>query len=304
MQTVVLHSTKDYDFSALDRAKLQPSTRAKYKKALRLYLETGATLTDSNALIAYAEKLPQSGRAFLKSAIRLLAGAMATQLKGSVTPETLIKTQAALMRLEAMTETIKVSQPKGEKLHNWLTPSEIKGLMDTCPSGVVWGRRDWVVLALMAGAGLRREEVAALTFDAVMTVTSKGKPRTVLQVKGKGAKDRAIPINETLAGRLAEWKIESGGGNIARRLGRSQELGESLSTVGVFEVVRKHGEMIGKPDLAPHDLRRSWAQAGYEAGLPLTQISKLLGHADIRTTQRYLNLSIDLAKTISDFVFL
>lgn len=38
------------------------------------------------------------------------------------------------------------------------------------------------------------------------------------------------------------------------------------------------------------------------AGVPLTQLSKLLGHADIATTQRYLNLDLDLETTASDFI--
>ena len=47
---------------------------------------------------------------------------------------------------------------------------------------------------------------------------------------------------------------------------------------------------------------RTFAQLGYSAGVPLTQISTLLGHADVRTTQRYLNLALDLETTVSDFI--
>ena len=302
MNAMITHSTpKTFDLSVFDRANLQPSTRKKYERAIRAYLETGAKLTDAHALTDYSQSLSHSGRAFLKAAIRLLAGEMTTHLKGNVTPETLPKTQAALLRLEALTDTIQVKKDKGEKLHVWLSPMDIKRLMETCPD-TLEGRRDWVVLALLVGAGLRREELAGLTFEEVQAVPTKGKVRTVLQVKGKGAKDRSIPISHTLAVRLAEWRTETGGGRIARSLGRSQELGESLSTVGIFEIVRKHGEMIELPTLAPHDLRRSFAQAGYEAGVPVTQISKLLGHSSIATTQRYLNLDLDLEKTVSDFI--
>jgi integrase len=56
------------------------------------------------------------------------------------------------------------------------------------------------------------------------------------------------------------------------------------------------------PELAPHDLRRTYAQLGYEVGVPITQISKLPGHSSVATTQRYLNLGLDLEATISDFV--
>ena len=75
-----------------------------------------------------------------------------------------------------------------------------------------------------------------------------------------------------------------------------------MSTTAIYDLVQKRGKMINKPDLQPHDLRRSYAQLGYEAGVPLTQISKLLGHADLSTTQKYLNLELDLETTISDFI--
>lgn len=70
----------------------------------------------------------------------------------------------------------------------------------------------------------------------------------------------------------------------------------------IFALVCRRGAKIGKPHLAPHDLRRTYAQLGYEAGVPITQISKLLGHASVATTQRYLNLDLDLETTVSDFV--
>ena len=66
--------------------------------------------------------------------------------------------------------------------------------------------------------------------------------------------------------------------------------------------MRKRGEVMGKLELAPHDLRRTYAQLGYEAGVPITQICKLLGHASITTTQRYLNLELDLETMISDLL--
>jgi integrase len=53
---------------------------------------------------------------------------------------------------------------------------------------------------------------------------------------------------------------------------------------------------------AAHDLRRTFAKLGYEAGVPITQISKLLGHSSVATTQRYLNLELNLEITISDFI--
>ena len=52
-------------------SKLATSTRARYKKVLRGYLTTGGSLTDAEALASYAQGLSNSGRSFLKAAIKL-----------------------------------------------------------------------------------------------------------------------------------------------------------------------------------------------------------------------------------------
>jgi len=77
-------------------------------------------------------------------------------------------------------------------------------------------------------------------------------------------------------------------GLILRSLGRNKEPGESISTTGLYNIVQKRGALIGKPELQPHDLRRTYAELGRRAGVPISQISKLLGHASIETTQDYL----------------
>jgi integrase len=142
-----------------------------------------------------------------------------------------------------------------------------------------------------------------LTFDALKQQPTKGgKMRDVLEVTGKGGKTRVIPINEKLGSHLREWKEIVGGGFVARSLGMKKELGQSMSAVAIFHLVNKYGKQIGMDELAPHDLRRTYAQLGYEAGVPLTQISTLLGHSSVATTQKYLDLSLDLEKTVSDFV--
>jgi len=281
---------------------LANSTKAKYTRAVARYLATGADLGDAEALATYARDLPTSGRAFLKAALRVVTDRTATALKGSADPDNVQGVTAALYRLDALQSAIEVETPKGTKAHTWLTAAEVKRLFQTCGDDLK-GQRDRVVLGLLAGAGLRRAEVAALTFDAIILQPVAGKMRTVLQVKGKGAKGRIVPISDVLANALDVWAgAIGGGGHIARAFTRRRELADSISSVGIFHLVRSHGVLIGKPDLAPHDLRRTFAQLGLDAGVPITQISVLLGHASITTTQRYLNLAVDLSVTVSDFV--
>ena len=293
-----------YDFSAIDNADLADSTKAQYKKAIMNYLVTGNKLGDTIALAEYAAGISKSSRAFLKAALKLFTSSMAKELKASATPENIDEVQAGLYRLDAIENTIQVKAPQGKKAHIWLSAKQVKELMASCTDDIA-GQRDWIVLGLLVGAGLRREELIHMRFEDLKEIPRRngnGGMRPVLDVKGKGAKDRVVPIKPILAERIKQWQEIVGDGLIARSLGRTKEIGESISAVGVFNIVRKHGKMIEKPDLAPHDLRRTYAQLGYEAGVSIAQISLLLGHASMATTQRYLDLELDTETTISDFI--
>ena len=290
--------------------KLQPTTKAQYKKAISNYLATGSGLTDADALASYATGLPKSSRSFLKAGLRMWAKAAVLQAKSLADPTAGIeemfvvnqRIQSAQYKAEALIEAIQVEASKGSKAHTWLTQSEVKRLLDTCDMSTVQGQRDRLILGMLVGAGLRREELAGLTFEDVILQPIAGKFRTVLNVSGKGAKDRIVPISDRLAAVLDAWRNVVGAGPIARSIAKGGTVGNSLSAVGIFQIVRAAGEAIGKPDLAPHDLRRTYAQLGFEAGVPITQISGLLGHSSVATTQRYLNLELDLSSTISDFI--
>lgn len=296
--------------AAIHRADLATSTKTKYLREVEKYMATGRDLTDAEALAAYAAELPSSRRAFLKAAVGKWARHMVNQVKAAPAGdagEVLMK-QEAIYRFEALQEAISVEAPDGQKAHTWLTPAEVKTMMGLCGSDVA-GRRDRVALGLLVAAGLRRREAVEITFQNVKLQPVKGKLRTVIEITGKGAKTRLVPISDALAGALDAWggtlsknSNKAPAGPILRSVDGSGDIGESLSAVGLFKIVRGYGEQLGKPDLAPHDLRRTYAQIGYDAGVPITQISKLLGHASVATTQRYLNLELDLETTISDFV--
>lgn len=284
---------------------LADSTKAQYKKALANYLDTGGAITDAAELASYAQGLSKSSRAFLKASVRRVTERMATAIKGQVTPETVNQAQAALMRIEAMQDAIQTEQSKGTKAHTWLSQKQVHALYQACGNGSDMALRDRVVIGLMVAAGLRRLEAVNLKWQDVKLQPVGDRMRCVLEVHGKGAKDRVVPISDRFAAVLDEWRARSKGQDddfVCRSLGMDRKLGDSLSPIGLFKIVRKHGAAIGKPKLAPHDLRRTYAQLAYDAGVPITQISVLLGHASIATTQRYLNLELDLDTTASDFI--
>lgn len=287
---------------------LADSTKMQYRKAILNYLETGQSLADVEALSAYAATLNKSSRSFLKASVKLWSKHMATQIKGGLAyaePGDIKATTEATQKLyilDSVNEAIQVEATKGSKAHAWLSQAEVKKLLATCNTNTLQGKRDRIVIGLLVGAGLRREELANLTFDDIVLQPVKGKFRTVLNVKGKGAKDRGVPIRDSLAEALTDWQAIVGSGFVARSVLKGDRIGDSLSAIGIFHIVRSAGSAIGKAELAPHDLRRSYAQIGLDSGVSIVQISKLLGHASVATTQKYLNLDLDLSTTISDFV--
>jgi len=291
----------------ISQASLADSTKVKYGRALMAYLDDGQrNIGDYDTLVSYSQDLSKSGRGFLKAAVKLVTDGLVQKAKASATPDNLAATQAGILRIEAIQGAIKVEKSDGKKSHTWLSQAQVKKLVAACGDGIV-GQRDRVVIGLLVGAGLRRQEAANLRFEHIKYEPVKGKMRAVLNVKGKGGKWRRIPVSDKLADALDKWQAICGDGYICRALGRNQELGECLSTVGIFEIVRKVGKRIGfdggKFDLlAAHDLRRTYAQLGHEAGVPITQLKELLGHESIETTMKYLNLALDLETTASDFI--
>lgn len=289
--------------AVIDRADLADSTKEKYQSVVSAFLDSGGRLTQADDLEAFAGSLSHSRRAHLKAAVKLWSTAMINQVKAMATPDNLPHIDASIHRFQALQTAVTVKAAKGEKAHTWLNRSEVVQLMDASAGDSPQARRDRLALALLVSAGLRREEAVNLTFADVKFQPVKGKMRTVLQITGKGEKNRVVPISGKLAGLLDAWSgIAGGNGRVLRSIDKAGTIGDDLSAVALFQIVREYGGRMGKADLAPHDLRRTYAQIGYESGVPITQISKLLGHSSVATTQRYLNLDLDLETTISDFV--
>jgi integrase len=198
------------------------------------------------ALAAYAAEVPDSSRAFLKAAISGWAEAMATAVKGMATPENVIHVQATLYRFEALQEAIKGSAAAGQKTHTWLSQREVRHLISLPDTGTRIGRRDKIALGLCVVAGLRRAEAVMVGFDDITLLPISDWFRTVFNVKGKGAKDRAVRIKDDLANDIDAWGREIGGcGN---------DLRDSLTAVSLFRLVNKYGRLTGHDELAPHRL--------------------------------------------------
>lgn len=290
-----------YSRAILEDSELMLSTKKAYVRAITRAIIDGIDLSDTFAIGRYAKTLPHSTAYALRGAMLAYARHMTLILESNVTPESYQATAAAIMRLNAIPNAIKpIKAPKGTRAHIWLRRSEVAGLLASPDVQTVSGLRDWMVLSLLVGAGLRREESTRLKWGDLIV---QGE-RHVIQVKGKGGKYRLVPISSRMVKKFRQWQTITGlKGLIVRRVQKGGKLTvNGVNVAAVNRIVARYGAAIGLSDLQPHDLRRTYAQIGIDNGISIEQISTLLGHASISTTQRYLNIKLDLLETVSDFV--
>jgi site-specific recombinase XerD len=156
--------------------------------------------------------------------------------------------------------------------------------------------RDRAILAVMLGGGLRVAEVVGLD---VGDVQEDGDGETVLYIRqGKGRKDRTVPIRADVA-RLVRTYLHSTGRRLgeagplfrAHDRGAGSRVRRRLSARAVGYLVARCTAAAGvdAKSISPHSLRHTYALRALRAGGNVVAVSKLLGHASVSTTQRYVD---------------
>jgi len=278
--------TPQADLSAIDRANLQPSTREKYRAAVLDMINRKVNPLNADQLATYAGSLSTSRRAHLKAGLAILYRDLVRNTKANATPANVATITAIVYRVEAMQDTIHASQPDAERVPHWLTQSQVDSLLSAAGAQ---SRRDYVIIGLLVGAGLRREELERLTWDSLATIDAA----PVLKIRGKGDKARIVPLPAALMPHLRQWQAETGPGRIARSIHKTGKIGESLSAKGIFDIVRRYGmAALEIPNLDPHDLRRTYGRLVYQQSKDIILVKDLLGHSNVKTTQTYIGLDL------------
>jgi len=169
----------------------------------------------------------------------------------------------------------------------YLEPAEVKLLLEQANQDQLLGLRDYVLIQFLYNTGMRVSEALSLSVDALELRT----PRQV-RVNGKGRKDRVCPLWRDTASLLkryiARWKL-----GVESRLFCNKRR-RPLTTSGVayilerhFEMAKKKNPILRKRKITPHVMRHSCACALLQSGVDLVTIRDLLGHEDVRSTNRY-----------------
>lgn len=191
---------------------------------------------------------------------------------------------------------VKGAKRLGVRLGNWLPLDAANELLNHPPADTLKGKRDRAMLAVMLGAGLRRSEVAALAFSHLEQREGRW---VVVDLLGKGGRVRSVPIASWIKAAIDKWADAAGiaDGCVFRPINKGGNLcGDGMTDQAIYNTLA--GYSAGK--LAPHDMRRTFAQLARKEDTPIEQIQMTLGHASIQTTERYLGTRQDLQDAPSD----
>ena len=188
----------------------------------------------------------------------------------------------------------------GVRSGNWLTKSQAQEILLAPDVTTLKGLRDRAILAVMIGGGLRRSEVAALTLDRFQQRDGRW---VIVDIVGKGNRVRTIPVPSWAKLAVDEWTAAA---NLSSGLvfhaihkgGYVQH--DGMTPQAIRDLVNHYGQAIGVSDLAAHDLRRTFAKLAHKGGSGLDQIQLSLGHASIKTTEKYLGVSQNLTDAPCD----
>jgi len=198
-----------------------------------------------------------------------------------------------------------VLNPRPVREHLWLQPHELQAVFQACYADrcELLGQRDALAIALAVQCGLRVHELSNLCWGDLNLRNGTA------SILGKGEKLATVALPKNLTGLLTQWHNTAtdglgrlpnaddpvliafrheGGTSFNSKRGLVAQWDTPCGINGLRTAIKKRGATIGLPQLAPHDLRRTFAGRLEDSGLPLRAIQHALRHSSVATTERYL----------------
>ncbi|MGB9677609.1 MAG: tyrosine recombinase XerC [Candidatus Ratteibacteria bacterium] len=186
-----------------------------------------------------------------------------------------------------------IKSPKiPEKLPNFLTYDEICKILEIPGNSKNWRiLRDKTILELLYSTGIRVGELANLRIDDINFTDE------VIKVKGKGKKERIVPVGKPALNCLIEY--------IEKRPNKTEKFlflnkyGKKLTERSIERIVKKYTLISGiNKRVTPHTIRHTFATHLLDKGADLRTVQELLGHERITTTQIYTHLTVEKLKEL------
>lgn len=219
--------------------------------------------------------------------------------------------------VEDVNPAAQVQQPKGgHRLPRAMSLSSAERLMWAPDLGTFVGIRDAAILSLLMGCGLRVSGVMGINEGDLKSTQLDGQVRLVLLVTEKGNRQRMVPLpreaESLLRVYLGHEELASMDRGITNAHGKPdkvlfvntrhptlpehEHVGEArrLTRRSVHEMIQRYGRRVGIPEseLHPHAMRHLFGTELTESDVPTLTTQGLMGHADPKSTEIYVELSM------------
>jgi len=204
-------------------------------------------------------------------------------------------------------DSARAVKPPGisKRLPKALTFAEIERLLAAVGAGSdsdlsVLMMRDHALLELLYGTGARISELTELSLDDVSTLS---KELPILRLKGKGNKERLVPVGSHALRALESYLVRSrpvlSGKSTSSSALFLNARGSKLSRQSAWTILQaaaQRADLAGK--VSPHTMRHSFATHLLENGADVRVVQELLGHASVTTTQIYTLVTVDQLREV------
>jgi site-specific recombinase XerD len=203
---------------------------------------------------------------------------------------------ATTVNPEALRFFAKSPRIRQDPSYNVLTEDELSRMLSAARTT---NYRDYVLLAVMAGGGLREAEVVDIRIGDFQDV---GNDQILLRIRGKGDKIRNVPLSPELwqlvqrfvllTERSFNSHLDARKPLFLSRVGKDRP----LTTRSIRNIVKKYARAAGiVKAISPHSIRHTVGTNMAMNEAPLLVIQQFLGHADPKTTMRYIRRAEELA---------
>ena len=184
----------------------------------------------------------------------------------------------------------------GKHLPEVLSVEEIDSIINVIDVSKPEGVRDRAIIEVLYGCGLRISELCNLRISQLYLEDK------YIRVKGKGSKERLVPIEGVAIDRVREWLVTRMGYKVKPSeedyVFVSLTRGSRLSRISLFVYIKDYAVRAGiKKNISPHTFRHSFATHLLEGGANLRAIQMMLGHEDISTTEIYMHIDKSKLRT-------
>jgi integrase/recombinase XerD len=193
-------------------------------------------------------------------------------------------------------KTFKVSR----KLPNAITIEEVESLIHaTTSSSDPISLRNRLVIEFLYGSGARVAELVAIDINDISTENLDGDEVTILKLRGKGSKERLVPLGKFAVSALNDYLVRLRPALLAKNSQHERALflnsrGSRLTRQSAWTTVLSTAKIANlEGRVSPHVFRHSYATHLLDGGADIRVVQELLGHASVTTTQIYTLVTID-----------